>query len=143
MEKMKVLATELCKLTIHPTGNPAEDISFACRSRGDAITCEHGSIKVVVSGFKSIDREAWDSDAKHYWYKTTDSSGFGFLWYEADVCWTVGKQKGTGHAVLGYFADLDRLLTQLEHGAEKGAIDTLLLKVDKLAGELYGDDLLN
>lgn len=142
--KLGVIGAEVAKVVIWPTGCSIDNFNFAVSQHNHSLAFIHNEIKVEVSGFKLINRESWEEDDRHHLHPAVSSSGLGLLWYQADVEWQVGGQKGKADNVaLGYAGDRERALRGLvPNTPARVAVDDLLVAIEQVASRIFEGDLL-
>jgi hypothetical protein len=142
--RLGVVGSEVSKITFWPSGSNVDTFNFAVSQKNHTLLFSHGNIRVEVSGFKLIDAKHWAEDEKHRHYPVVHRSGAGLLWYQADVSWQVGKQKGKADNVaLGYGGDRDRALAGLTPNTpDRTVINDLLAAIEQVASSIFEGDLL-
>lgn len=143
--KLDVIAAEVGKVVMEPTGSSVDRFQFAVTQRNHTLLFTHGDIRVEVGDFKLINAERWAEDDKHRRYPAVGRGGVGLLWYQADVEWQAGEQKGKADNVaLGHGPDRDRALTGLMlNSAARTVIEDLLIRIENIASGIFEDGLLD
>lgn len=128
-EQLDALALAMSKIKFSPSGASIDEFVFDVKRRGDTLTFVHDGINVIVGGFTIVDFEHWADEQ----YPAVENRIIRYL-YSADVQFSVGDVKNKAHVVLGYWKDTEKLLAPLGRSREADLIDTLLSKIDKVAG---------
>lgn len=133
-EELDALACTLGRIKFSPSGASVDEFVFKVKRRGDTLLFTHGDIEVAVGDFKLVDLDGW-TDAL---YPIVDRESRVIQYhYRAEVAVKIGGVKSKKEMVLGYIRDREDLLQPFGRSREREVADWLLLKIDKIAGDIF------
>jgi hypothetical protein len=120
------------KVRFSLTGNNLDEFTFKVERRNHVLIFMHKNIEVSVSGFKLVDWNNWQDRQ----YPAVENGIVQYL-FQAEVNAKVGNTGVKGTITLGHPVQRANLLAALGRGREQEIIDTLLLKIDRVAGAIF------
>ena len=135
-EQLDVLARELGKLPFSWDGSNRNEFMFVAERKNHSLVLKHDNIEVTISGFKLVDFDKW----RDRQYPAVENRVIQYL-YQAEVNAKVGNTEVKDAIALGYWRDREKLLAPLGRTTERDILDTLLLKIDRVAGAIFPIEL--